>query len=65
MDSLKIKGMSCQHCVKSVQEALEKITGISQVSVSLDDGEALFENSGVNREDIRNAIHTIGFEPEE
>jgi len=65
MDSLKIKGMSCQHCVGSVQEALEKIPGLSQVTVDLDAGEVRFETSGVDREIIRNAINAIGFEPGE
>jgi len=65
MDSLKIKGMSCQHCVGSVQDALEKISGLSQVTVNLDAGEAQFENSGVDREVIRNAIKGIGFDPGE
>ena len=65
MDSLKIKGMSCQHCVGSVQDALEKISGLSQVTVNLDAGEAQFESSGVDRESIRNAIKGIGFDPGE
>jgi len=65
MDSLKIKGMSCQHCVGSVQDALEKISGLSQVTVNLDAGEAHFESSGVDRAVIRNAIKGIGFDPGE
>ncbi len=58
MDSLTIKGMSCQHCVKSV-------TGLSQVSVDLEAAQATFENSGAKREDIKAAIKKIGFEPGE
>jgi copper chaperone CopZ len=65
MDGLKIKGMSCQHCVSSVQDALEKLSGLSQIVVHLDAGEAQFKNSGVDREIIRNAIKGIGFDPGE
>jgi copper chaperone len=65
MDSIKIKGMSCQHCVGSVKKALEDITGLSQVIVNLDKGEATFENKNVDREQIRGAITKIGFEPGE
>lgn len=64
MESLKIKGMSCQHCVGSVKKALEDISGLTRVTVNLDAGEASFENEGVDREEIRAAIAKIGFEPE-
>ena len=64
MESVKIKGMSCQHCVGSVQKALENISGLSQINVNLDTGEATFKNAGVEREEIRSAITKIGFEPE-
>jgi copper chaperone len=65
MENVKIKGMSCQHCVGSVKKALEDISGLSQVSVNLDTGEATFDNDGVSREDINTAISKIGFEPGE
>jgi copper chaperone len=65
MESIKIKGMSCQHCVGSVKKALENISGLSQVSVNLDKSEATFNNENVSREKIREAISKIGFEPGE
>ncbi len=65
MESIKIKGMSCGHCVGSVKKALEDIAGISQVSVDLDKAEATFHNENVDREQIRAAISKIGFEPGE
>lgn len=65
METLKINGMSCQHCVGSVQKALESVPGISQINVNLEDGEVTFENDGVAREEIRNVINKIGFEPGE
>jgi len=65
METLKINGMSCNHCTSSVKKALESIPGLSQVTVNLDGGEATFDNEGVAREDIRAAISGVGFEPEE
>jgi copper chaperone len=65
MERMKIKGMSCEHCVGSVKKALENIAGLSQVTVNLDAGEATFENSNVPRKEIKAAIKKIGFEPEE
>lgn len=33
---LSIEGMSCQHCVKHVKEALETIDGVKSVQVNLE-----------------------------
>jgi len=63
MPTIKIKGMSCQHCVSSVTKALSAIAGISDVKVSLEKGEATFtESSPVSKETIKDAITKIGFE---
>jgi Cu+-exporting ATPase len=35
---LKIQGMTCQNCVRHVQQALEKVQGVSRVQVSLEQG---------------------------
>ncbi|MEM5786369.1 MAG: heavy metal-associated domain-containing protein, partial [Syntrophobacteraceae bacterium] len=46
MRTIKVKGMSCQHCVKSVKKALQEIEGVGEVNVDLDNGEASFEEKG-------------------
>jgi copper chaperone len=38
MLALKVKGMTCNHCVKSVKEALESVEGSQDVSVDLGSG---------------------------
>ncbi len=63
MATIQIKGMSCQHCVKSTKEALEKILGITDVEINLEKGEASF-NGDVDLENIKKAINKIGFETE-
>lgn len=63
MDTIKVSGMSCQHCVSAVTEALEKIEGIEKVVVDLPTNSVSFENNGVVREKIRTAISQIGFDP--
>ena len=63
MTTVKVKGMSCQHCVASVTKALSEIAGISDVQVSLEKGEATFkEQSPVDEQIIKDAIARIGFE---
>ena len=46
MITLKIEGMSCQHCVKAVNEALAGVAGVEKVvEVNLESGEARVEGS--------------------
>ena len=61
MATVKIKGMSCQHCVNSTKEALEKIPEISNVAVDLAKGEATYDGT-VDPETVKKAIAAIGFE---
>ena len=37
---LKVDGMTCQHCLRAVKGALESVSGVSGVDVSLDKGTA-------------------------
>jgi copper chaperone CopZ len=62
MARIKIKGMSCQHCVASTTKALEEIPGVSNVHVDLDNAEATYKGE-VDPQIIREAIIKIGFEP--
>jgi copper ion binding protein len=60
---LKVKGMSCQHCVMSVTKALGQLEGIQNVKVDLPKGEVSFENTrGVVQDRIQKAITDAGFE---
>ncbi len=61
METVKIKGMSCGHCVNSTKNALEAIEGISDVKVDLEKGEATYDGD-IDAEIIKEAISGIGFE---
>ena len=61
MAIVKIKGMSCQHCVGAVTKALSALPGISNVKVDLAKGEASYEGS-IDMEVVKIAISKIGFE---
>ena len=61
MTTVKIKGMSCQHCAASTTRALEAVAGVSSVQVDLDKGEASYEGD-VDAQTIRDAIEKIDFE---
>ncbi len=63
MKTIKIKGMSCGHCIRAVTEALEGVDGIENVSVSLEMGSATFDDDGsVNMDALRSAIEDAGYE---
>jgi len=60
---LKVKGMSCQHCVMSVTKALSQLDGIKNVQIDLAKGEVRFDNSKSLASDrIQKAITDAGYQ---
>ncbi|HZV55818.1 MAG TPA: cation transporter [Rhodocyclaceae bacterium] len=61
---LKVSGMSCGGCVKSVTSVLEALPGVAKAEVSLEKGEATvaYEAGKVSREQMAQAIDDAGFE---
>jgi len=63
MATIKIKGMSCNHCVMAVARALNEIEGIKNVKVDLAKGEADFDEvKPVDMDLVRKAIRKAGYE---
>ena len=63
MTTIKIKGMSCSHCVMATTKALNEVDGISNVRVDLEKGEAAFdEASSVDMSIVKGKIKKAGFE---
>jgi len=63
MRTIKIKGMSCKHCVMAVTKVLSGIEGIKDVRVDLEKGEASFEEERpVDMETVRQKIVKAGYE---
>jgi copper chaperone len=61
--TIKVKGMSCQHCVMSVKKALGRLEGIQNVAVDLPRGEVSFDNTkGPAPDQITKAIEDAGYE---
>jgi len=60
---LKVKGMSCQHCVMSVTKALNQLDGIKNIQIDLAKGEVRFDNTkSVASDRIQKAITDAGYE---
>lgn len=63
MPTIKIQGMSCQHCVMAVTKALAGIEGVTDVRVDLKTGEASYtETKPVDRAVIRERLQKAGYE---
>jgi copper ion binding protein len=61
--TLKIDGMSCEHCVKHVTQALEEINGVESAKVSLKDHNAVVEHSdAVSADVMKAAVVEAGYE---
>ena len=61
--TLKVKGMSCKHCVMSVTKALNQLEGIKNVQVDLAKGEVQFDNTKeVASNRIEKTIEDAGYE---
>ena len=61
---LKISGMSCQHCVKTVKDALTALEGVQRAKVNLRKGEAIvhFDADRTTTLNLTEAITEAGFE---
>ena len=63
MATVKIKGMSCNHCVVAVTKALNEIDGVTDVKVDLTKGEATFDEAKPVDMDMVNAqIKKAGYD---
>lgn len=64
--TLKIEGMSCEHCVKKVFETLKAVKGVKKAEVSLSEKNAVvtYVPSKTGREAMASAICAAGFKAE-
>ncbi|MCL1904140.1 MAG: cation transporter [Oscillospiraceae bacterium] len=61
---VSIKGMSCGKCVNSITAELNKIDGVFDVVVDLDEKNATVEHdSSVSEDDIKEGIMAAGYTP--
>ncbi len=63
MPTVKVNGMTCQHCVMAVTKALSAIDGVTNVKVDLEAGTATYDESGpIDAAVVRSAIEEAGYE---
>lgn len=61
--TLKVEGMSCQHCVKSVKEALLSNEGVSKADVKLEENKAYveYDSDKVSKDDLVKSVDESGY----
>lgn len=60
--TLKVEGMSCQHCVDTVKKAVEKTTGVKSAQINLKEKTVVVEHDeSADIHEIKNAIEDEGF----
>jgi len=58
-----IQGMTCGNCVRHVEEALNKLSGISKLEVNLEKNEALveYDSTLITSEAMATALKDAGY----
>ena len=59
--SLSIEGMSCQHCVASVQKALDAVEGVTAAEVAVGSARVTYDESRTDRDTITGAVQNAGY----
>ena len=60
-----VTGMTCDHCVRSVQSEVSKLIGVTEVEVDLSSGQVTVESSGeLDAAAIAAAVEEAGYEVE-
>lgn len=60
--NLKVEGMSCQHCVMAVSNALFAIEGVENVQIQLDAKTVSVQGENLSEKAIRDAIDEAGYD---
>jgi copper chaperone len=62
--TVKVNGMTCQGCVRSVKRVLEAVPGVQQADVSLEQSEARvsFDPAQTGVDAFKTAINDAGYE---
>jgi copper ion binding protein len=57
-----VKGMTCDHCVLSVTEAVTEVAGVRRVDVELASGRLVVQGDGVSDDAVRAAVADAGYQ---
>lgn len=59
---LEVSGMTCDHCVRHVTDAISKVAGVNSVNVKLTEGIAIIESdASLDMQVVRDAVVAAGY----
>ncbi len=59
---LTVSGMTCDHCVRHVTDAISKVAGVHSVNVKLAEGIAVFEaDASLDLQSVKDAVVAAGY----
>ncbi|HLR19452.1 MAG TPA: copper chaperone CopZ [Staphylococcus sp.] len=63
-ETIKVEGMSCNHCKQAVESALTNLDGVNSADVSLEEGNVKvdYDNNKVETSNMKNAIEDQGYD---
>lgn len=59
---LNIEGMTCEHCVRAVKQALERVRGVKQAAVSLQTAQAVVDHESIDPRFLIEAVEEEGYQ---
>jgi copper chaperone len=63
MPEIRVKGMSCSHCVAAMTKAMQSLPGVSNVRVDLSSGRVNYDRAApIPQEDLARVVRAAGFE---
>ena len=60
--SYTVSGMTCSHCVLSVEEEVSEVSGVSGVDVDLASGRLTVAGEGFSDDAVKDAVAEAGYE---
>ncbi len=58
--TIKIEGMSCQHCVMHVKKAVDGVDGVNSADISIGLAKVEFDEAKTGKEAVAEAINNAG-----
>ncbi len=59
--TLKIDGMSCQHCVMRVKKAIGLLPGVTESQVDIGTARITYDESRLGKEALKKAVEEAGY----
>jgi len=60
--TLQVEGMSCQHCVNSIEGALKEIGAVGKVDLKNNSVDVTFDENQISIERIKETIEDQGYD---